>query len=87
MKVQVKIKEEWNPQLYKFRTRAFKIENVMEFTAHPLGLSVASDTYLEWQEFMAEEESNEKVIIHHCPSLKSFSSFFNNSSFLRKRRF
>lgn len=61
MKVQVKSKEEWNPQLYKFRTRAFKIENVMEFTAHPLGLSVASDTYLEWQEFMAEEESNEKM--------------------------
>ena len=61
MKVQVKGKEDYEAQQYKFKPRAFKIENVIEIDISSLGNSVANETFSEWQELLSEDELTEKV--------------------------
>lgn len=61
MKVEVKEKEDYEAQQYKFKPRAFKMENIIETNISSLGSSFASESFSEWQELISEDESTEKV--------------------------
>nr|XP_017246046.1 PREDICTED: midasin isoform X2 [Daucus carota subsp. sativus] len=59
MKVQVQTKEEHEAQQYKFRPRAFKIDNIIEVDISTLRNSVGNTAFSEWQDMIsAEEEIN-----------------------------
>lgn len=58
MKVQVKTKEELEAQQYKFRPRAFEINNIIQLDISTLSSSIANETFSEWQEMVSEEEFN-----------------------------
>lgn len=58
MKVQVKTKEEHEAQQYKFRPRAFEINNIIQLDISTLSSSIANETFSEWQEMVSEEEFN-----------------------------
>lgn len=60
MKLQVKEKEHDETQQFKFRPRAIKVENVIEIDISTLQSSVTSESFTEWQELLAGEESTEK---------------------------
>ncbi|XP_056176640.1 midasin isoform X2 [Syzygium oleosum] len=61
MKVKAKIKEESSSQQFKFKPRAFDIDTVVEVNIASLGQSFASESFLEWQQLAAEEESTERA--------------------------
>lgn len=62
MKVQVQTKEEHEAQQYKFRPRAFKIDNIIEVDISTLRNSVGNTAFSEWQDMIsAEEEINVQV--------------------------
>lgn len=61
MKVQVKGKEDYEAQQYKFKPRAFKIENVLEIDISSLANSVSNESFSEWQELLSEDEFTVKV--------------------------
>lgn len=63
MKVQAKIKEESSSQQFKFKPRAFDIDTVVEVNIASLRQSFASESFLEWQQLAAEEESTERVML------------------------
>ena len=65
MKVQIKTKEDHEAQQYKFKPRAFKIDNIIEVDISTLGSLVANESFSEWQEFLSEEESTDEVITYH----------------------
>lgn len=48
-------------QQYKFRTRAFKIENVIELDISTLGKSLANESFQEWRELVAEDEQRVRL--------------------------
>ncbi|XP_010528473.1 PREDICTED: midasin [Tarenaya hassleriana] len=58
MKFQAESKADSISQLYKFRARDFKIESVMEVDISGLGKHLTNDSFSEWQEFIAEGDSN-----------------------------
>uniref|UniRef100_F6HXY6 Midasin n=2 Tax=Vitis vinifera TaxID=29760 RepID=F6HXY6_VITVI len=60
MKVQVKGKEDYDAQQYKFKPRAFKMENIIEIDISTLGNSFANESFSEWQELLSEDEFTEK---------------------------
>ena len=66
MKIQGKNQDDLDGQSYKFRPRAFRIENVMEVDISALGKLLANDNFIEWQELLSEEESTEMVILPYC---------------------
>lgn len=45
-------------QQYKFRSREFKIENVIELDISTLGKSLANESFLEWKELVLEDEQS-----------------------------
>ncbi|EXB29684.1 hypothetical protein L484_013458 [Morus notabilis] len=55
---QVKMRED-DSQQYKFRSREFKIENVIELDISTLGKSLANESFLEWKELVLEDEQRE----------------------------
>ncbi|OVA06149.1 von Willebrand factor [Macleaya cordata] len=60
MKVQTKAKEDDAAQNYRFKTREFKIEDILEVDVSSLRNSFADQNLcLEWQELLAEEELKE----------------------------
>ncbi|KAA8540262.1 hypothetical protein F0562_024175 [Nyssa sinensis] len=59
MKVEVKSKEDHEAQQYKFRPRAFKIEDIIEIDISTLGSLSANESFSEWQELLSEEELTE----------------------------
>ncbi|XVF27001.1 hypothetical protein REPUB_Repub14bG0069100 [Reevesia pubescens] len=61
MKIEGKNQEDLDGQSYKFRPRAFRIENVMEVDISALGKLLANDNFLEWQELLSDEESTEMM--------------------------
>ncbi|XP_048139451.1 midasin [Rhodamnia argentea] len=61
MKVQAKLKEESSSQQFKFKPRAFDINTVVEVNISSLSQSFASESFLEWQQLAAEEESTERA--------------------------
>ncbi|KAL1208785.1 Midasin [Cardamine amara subsp. amara] len=56
MKFQAKIKADNLPGLYKFRSRDFKIESVMEVDISALGKYFPNDSFSEWQEYLADDD-------------------------------
>ncbi|EOA33535.1 hypothetical protein CARUB_v10019643mg [Capsella rubella] len=56
MKFQAKTKADNLPGLYKFRSRDFKIESVMEVDISALGKYFPNDSFSEWQEYMADDD-------------------------------
>ncbi|KFK27090.1 hypothetical protein AALP_AA8G332700 [Arabis alpina] len=56
MKFQVKTKAEALSGLYKFRTRDFKIENVMEVDISALAKYFPNDSFSEWQDYLADDD-------------------------------
>lgn len=76
MKVQAKIKEESSSQQFKFKPRAFDIDTVVEVNISSLRQSFASESFLEWQQLAAEEESTERVMLHVFLSFLFYWSTF-----------
>ncbi|XP_059279886.1 midasin isoform X2 [Lycium ferocissimum] len=60
MKLQVRTTEENRAQQFKFKPRAFKIDNILEIDISTLGSSTSNESFSEWQEFHSREESSEK---------------------------
>lgn len=58
MKIHAKTKEDYNSQQYKFRPRAFKIENIIGVDISTICGSIANGTLMEWKEFLSEDEFN-----------------------------
>lgn len=61
MKVQVKCKEGDDAQQYKFRPRALEIKSIVDVDFSTLDQFFPNDSFSEWQEFLSEEESLEKL--------------------------
>ncbi|XVF74359.1 hypothetical protein PTKIN_Ptkin13bG0104300 [Pterospermum kingtungense] len=61
MKIQGRNQEDLDGQSYKFRPRAFRIENVMEVDISALGKLLVNENFIEWQELLSEEESTEMM--------------------------
>lgn len=61
MKFQAKIKADNLPGLYKFRSRDFKIESVMEVDISALGKYFPNDSFSEWQEYLADDDMKDMV--------------------------
>ncbi|CAL5344642.1 unnamed protein product [Camellia sinensis] len=60
MKVEVKTKEDHEARQFKFKPRAFKIENIMEIDISTLGGSLENEILLDWQELLSDEKIAEK---------------------------
>ncbi|CAL5335226.1 unnamed protein product [Camellia sinensis] len=60
MKVEVKTKEDHEARQFKFKPRAFKIENIMEIDISTLGGSLENEILSEWQELLSNEKVAEK---------------------------
>ncbi|XAR49907.1 hypothetical protein NMG60_11004090 [Bertholletia excelsa] len=60
MKVKLRAKEEDEAQHYKFKPRAFKIENIIETDISSMGDLLTNETLSEWQELLSEEDVTEK---------------------------
>ncbi|VVB16033.1 unnamed protein product [Arabis nemorensis] len=56
MKFQVKTKAEALSGIYKFRTRDFKIDNVMEVDISALAKYFPNDSFSEWQVYLADDD-------------------------------
>ncbi|CAA7023541.1 unnamed protein product [Microthlaspi erraticum] len=53
---QARTKADALPGLYKFRSRDFKIESVMEVDISALGKYFPNDSFSEWQEYIADDD-------------------------------
>ncbi|XP_028106836.1 uncharacterized protein LOC114305901 [Camellia sinensis] len=60
MKVEVKTKEDHEARQFKFKPRAFKIENIMEIDISTLGGSLENEILSDWQELLSDEKVAEK---------------------------
>lgn len=60
MKLQTRIKEESDAKRFKFRSRVFRIENIMDVDISTLRSSIENSNFLEWQEMTAEEDYTDK---------------------------
>ncbi|XP_057535568.1 midasin isoform X3 [Amaranthus tricolor] len=56
-KAQEKHEKDNDAQLYKFRPRPFKLDNVYEIDLSSLGSSFSGDSFNEWKELLHDEES------------------------------
>ncbi|PIN24695.1 hypothetical protein CDL12_02577 [Handroanthus impetiginosus] len=63
MKHRVKPMEESNAQQFKLRTRAFKLESIIEVDVSNCANLLASDSFSEWQELLSEE-LDEKIRVN-----------------------
>ncbi|KAF8388344.1 hypothetical protein HHK36_027010 [Tetracentron sinense] len=71
MKVQTKEKADYEAQQYKFRPRAFRIENILEIEISTLRNSLANESLCsEWQEMLEEEEFTERASIEEQENLE-----------------
>jgi len=57
MKFQAKTKADNLPGLYKFRSRDFKIDSVMEVDISALGKYFPNESFSEWQEYLADDDT------------------------------
>ncbi|XP_021720497.1 midasin-like [Chenopodium quinoa] len=57
-KVQEKTEKDNETQLYKFRPRPFKLDNVYEIDLSSLNNSFSGDSFTEWKEELLHEEEN-----------------------------
>ncbi|AAD10657.1 Hypothetical protein [Arabidopsis thaliana] len=65
MKFQAKTKADNLPGLYKFRSRDFKIDSVMEVDISALGKYFPNESFSEWQEYLADDDTkNVKDMTH-----------------------
>ena len=62
MKVKAKTKKDHEAQQFKFKPRAFQIENIIEIDISTLVGSLPNEALSEWQDLLSEEVA-EKVII------------------------
>ncbi|KAK9734478.1 hypothetical protein RND81_04G142700 [Saponaria officinalis] len=60
MKVHEETKRDDEAQLYRFKPRAFKLDDVCEIDLSSLSNSFSSDSFSEWKELLHDEESVEK---------------------------
>ncbi|KAL9235481.1 hypothetical protein vseg_010237 [Gypsophila vaccaria] len=60
VKVHEETKKDNEAQLYKFKPRAFKLDDVCEIDLSSLSNSFSSDSFSEWKELLHDEESTEK---------------------------
>lgn len=67
MKEEVKEKEDNETQQFKFRPRAFRIENILELDISTLRSSVKNESFSEWQELATENEFTEEMEADESP--------------------
>ncbi|XP_074294838.1 midasin-like [Silene latifolia] len=60
VKVLEETKRDNEAQLYKFKPRAFNLDNVCEIDLSSLGNAFSSDSFSEWKELLHDEESTER---------------------------
>ncbi|KAK4348719.1 hypothetical protein RND71_031474 [Anisodus tanguticus] len=60
MKLQVRTTEENKAQQFRFKPRAFKIDNILEIDISTLGSSASNESFSEWKEFHSRQESFER---------------------------
>lgn len=65
MKLKVRTTEENKAQQFRFKPRAFKIDNILEVDISALASSASDRSFSEWEEFHSSKESFEKVSIHY----------------------
>lgn len=70
MKFQAKTKAEAVSGLYKFRSRDFKIENVMEVDISALAKYFPNDSFSEWQDYLADDDMKLMVNLHSYARLE-----------------
>lgn len=63
MKVEAKTRKDYGSQQYKFRSRAFQMESIIEVDMSTLGKSVGDDSFSEWKELLSEEEFTTTVVL------------------------
>ncbi|KAL5579519.1 hypothetical protein UlMin_011961 [Ulmus minor] len=56
MKEQAKIQEGIDSQQFKLRSRAFKIDTIIELDISTLGNSLDDESYMEWKDLVSEDE-------------------------------
>ncbi|CAN4116387.1 unnamed protein product [Withania somnifera] len=61
MKLQVRTAEENKAQQFRFKPRAFKIDNILEIDISALGSSASHEGFSEWKEFHSRQESSEEL--------------------------
>lgn len=61
MKVDAKSKSDYDAQQFKFKSREFQIESVIEVEIPALANSSAAEAFSEWKEFSFEEKSTDQV--------------------------
>ncbi|XP_058750373.1 midasin-like isoform X2 [Vicia villosa] len=61
MKVDAKSKSDYDAQQFKFKSREFQIESVIEVEIPALANSIAAEAFSEWKEFSFEEKSTDKM--------------------------
>lgn len=64
MKLQVRTTEDNKAQQFRFKPRAFKIDNMLEIDISALGSLASDECFLEWKEFHSRQEYSEKVSMH-----------------------
>ncbi|KAL6993116.1 hypothetical protein U1Q18_011234 [Sarracenia purpurea var. burkii] len=61
MKVKVKTRQDHEAQQFKFKPRAFKMENIIEIDLSTLVGSLPNETLSEWQDSISEEVAEKKA--------------------------
>ncbi|PHT84114.1 hypothetical protein T459_12557 [Capsicum annuum] len=61
MKLQVRTTEDNKAQQFRFKPRAFKIDNMLEIDISALGSLASDECFLEWKEFHSRQEYSEKL--------------------------
>ncbi|KAI5422495.1 hypothetical protein KIW84_045799 [Lathyrus oleraceus] len=61
MKVDAKSKSDYDAQQFKFKSREFQIESVIEVEIPALANSSAAEAFSEWKEFSFEEKSTDQM--------------------------
>lgn len=64
MKLHVRTTEENKAQQFRFKPRAFNIDNILEIDISALGSLASHGSFSEWKEFHSRQVSFEKVSIH-----------------------
>nr|XP_009757416.1 PREDICTED: midasin [Nicotiana sylvestris] len=80
MKLQVRTTEENKTQQFRFKLRAFKIDNILEIDISSLGSSASNESFLEWKEFHSSQESSEKNAAEESEAVMDDWNYVEESS-------
>lgn len=62
MKLHLRMKEENNDQLVRFRSRALKIDNIIDSDISNLESAVSNENFSDWKEMFSGDELSDSVM-------------------------